>query len=190
MKIIVASNNQNKIKEIKSILKEYEIMSLEEAGLHMEIEETGKSFSTNSKIKAREVAKVTDEIVLADDSGLCVKSLNDFPGIETHRFLGENATDEERNNYIIEKLEGKEDEERFAEAITCITVIIDDKEYTVTGVTEGIITKEPRGENGFGFDPIFQTESGKTLAELPKVQKNRASSRRRALNKLIKMKIL
>ena len=190
MKIIVASNNEGKISEIKAILKEYEILSLKEAGLNLDIEEYGETFITNSKIKAREVAKLTDEIVLADDSGLCVKALDDFPGVQTHRFLGENATDEDRNNYIISKLKGKEGNERAADFITCITVIIDGKEYTVTGVTEGIITKEPRGKNGFGFDPIFETESGKTLAELPKIQKNRASSRRRALNKLIKMKIL
>ena len=190
MKIVVATNNQGKIDEFKALLKDYEVVSLKEAGIDKEVEEVEETFSANSRLKAREIAKLTDEIVLADDSGLLVKSLDDFPGVKTHRFLGDDATDEDRNNYIIDKLKGKEGNERAAEFVTCITAIIDGEEYTVTGVTEGVITKEPRGKNGFGFDPIFETESGKTLAELPKIQKNRASSRRRALNKLIKMKIL
>lgn len=190
MKIVVATNNPGKISEIKEILNDYNVISLKEAGINIDIEETGDTFVENSKLKARAIAKLTDEIVLADDSGLLVKSLDDFPGVKTHRFLGDDATDEDRNNYIIKQLEGKEGDERKAEAVTSLTVIIDDKEYSVTGVTEGKITKQPRGKNGFGFDPIFETESGKTLAELPKIQKNRASSRRRALNKLKKMKIL
>lgn len=190
MKIVAATNNPGKIREIKEILNDYEVISLKEAGIDIDVEETGNTFMENSKLKARAIAKLTDEVVLADDSGLLVKSLNDFPGVKTHRFLGENATDEDRNNYIIEKLEGKEGEERKAEAVTSVTVIIDDKEYTVNGITEGIITKEPRGKNGFGFDPIFELDRGKTLAELPKDQKNNASSRRKALNKLRKMKIL
>lgn len=190
MKIIVASNNKGKIEEVKSILKDYEVLSLSEAGINIEVEENGKTFSENSKLKARAVSKLTDEIVLADDSGLEVHALNDFPGVETHRFLGEDATDEDRNNYIIKQLEGKEGNDRAATCVTYITVIIDGKEYTVVGVTDGFITKEPRGKNGFGFDPIFETTRGTTFAEMFKSDKDMISSRRRALNKLKKMHIL
>ena len=95
MKIIVATNNKGKAKEIKKILKEYDVITLEEAGINIDIEETGETFSENAKIKAREVSKYTDEIVLADDSGLSIKCLDGFPGVRTHRFLGENATDED-----------------------------------------------------------------------------------------------
>lgn len=190
MKIIVATNNKGKAREIKDILKEYEVITLEEAGINLEVEETGDTFSENAKIKAREVAKYTDEIVLADDSGLSIKCLDGFPGVKTHRFLGENATDEDRNNYIIEKLKGKQGEEREAEVVTCIALIKNNQEYVVTGTTEGRIADKPRGNNGFGFDPIFETLFGKTLAELPTYQKNRASSRKTALTKLKKLNIL
>ena len=190
MKIIVATNNAGKIKEIKKILKEYDIISLQEAGINIDIKETGETFSENARIKAREIAKLTDEIVLADDTGLSIKCLDGFPGVKTHRFLGENATDEERNNYIIEKLKGKTGEERAAEVVTCIALIKDKEEYVVTGVTEGIIAEKPRGKKGFGFDPIFETSFGKTLAEISPYQKNRASSRKIALTKLKKMNIL
>ena len=190
MKIIVATNNEGKAKEIKKILKEYDVITLEEAGINIDIEETGKTFSENAKIKAREVSKYTDEIVLADDSGLSIECLNGFPGVKTHRFLGDNATDEDRNNYIIEKMKGKQGEERSAEVVTCIALIKDKKEYVVTGVLEGKIADEPRGKNGFGFDPIFETEYGKTLAEISAYQKNRASSRKIALTKLKKLNIL
>ena len=190
MKIIVATNNKGKAKEIKAILKEYEIVTLEEAGINLDIEETGETFLENAKIKAREVAKYTDEIVLADDTGLSIKCLDGFPGVKTHRFLGENATDEERNNYIIEQLKGKQGDERAAEVVTCIAVIKDKEEYTVIGVNEGRIADKPRGKSGFGFDPIFETSFGKTLAEIPPYQKNRASSRKIALTKLKKLNIL
>ena len=190
MKIIVATNNKGKAKEIKSILKKYEVVTLDEAGIKLDVEETGETFSENAKIKAREVAKYTDDIVLADDSGLLIKSLDGFPGVKTHRALGREATDEKINDYILEKLEGKEGDERSAEVVTCIAVIKNKKEYVVTGVTEGRIADKPRGKNGFGFDPIFETLFGKTLAEIPTYQKNRASSRKTALTKLKKLNIL
>lgn len=190
MKIVVASNNKGKIDEIKSILSDYEVLSMAEAGIDLEIEENGKTFSENSKIKARAISKLTDEIVLADDSGLEIHALNDFPGVQTRRFLGEDATDEERNNYLLKQLEGKEGADRAAACVTNITVIIDGKEYTVVGVTDGSITKEPRGTHGFGFDPIFETTRGETFAEMFKSDKDMISSRRRALNKLKKMNIL
>ena len=190
MKIIVATNNKGKIEEIKSILKNYEIVTLEEAGINLDVEETGKTFSENAKIKARAVAKYTNEIVLADDSGLSIKSLNGFPGVRTHRVLGKEATDKEINDYILEKLKDKQGDERIAEVETCLAIIKDEKEYVVTGVLEGKITDSPKGKNGFGFDPIFETSNGKTLAELSKSKKNRISSRKKALIKLKKLNIL
>ena len=190
MKIVVATNNKGKVEEIKSILADYEIVTLQEAQIKLDVEETGESFSENAKIKAREVAKYTNEIVLADDSGLSIKSLGGFPGVKTHRVLGENATDEEINEYILKKLEGAEGKDREAEVVTCLAVIKEGKEYVVTATLEGNIAFSPRGKNGFGFDPIFETTFGKTLAELSKSKKNRISSRKKALMKLKKLNIL
>ena len=190
IKLVVASNNIGKIEEFKAMLKGYKIITLDEAGIKINAEETGETFSENAKIKAREVAKYTNEIVLADDSGLSIKSLNGFPGVKTHRVLGREATDEEINEYILKKLEGKENEEREAEVITCIAIIKDNKEYVVTGTLEGKIPKEPRGKKGFGFDSIFETKFGTTLAEMSASKKNRISSRRKALIKVKRLNIL
>ena len=103
-KIVVATNNINKLKEIKEIFKEYELLSLKDINCNIEVEEDGKTFEENAKKKAGEIAKITNLPVLADDSGLCIKALNDWPGVYTDRFLGENATSEQKNQAILDKM--------------------------------------------------------------------------------------
>lgn len=183
--IILATNNKGKIKELEEILKEYKLLSLKEAGINVEVEEDKDSFEGNALKKAREICKVADKICIADDSGLCIDSLDGFPGVYTARFLGENATQEERNTYLLEKLEDKKKDERTAKVVTCIALVKPNgAEKTYIGELNGYIGENKRGNNGFGFDEIFELDNGKTLAELNSKDKNKISSRRIALNKL------
>lgn len=183
--IILATNNKGKILELKEILKDKKVLSLKEAGIDIEVEEDEDSFEGNALKKASEIAKITQKTCIADDSGLCIDVLDGFPGVKTARFLGEDATQEERNNYIINKMQGIEKEKRKAKAITCIAVVDKSgKSNIYKGVLEGYISTEKRGNNGFGFDEIFELEDGQTLAELESEEKNKISSRKQALNKL------
>ncbi len=189
-KIIFASNNQGKIREMKRLLKNYEVIGLKEAGIKIDITENGKTFESNALIKAKEILKYTNEIIIADDSGLCVDALNGFPGILTHRFLGENATDSERNQYILDRLKDLEPKERTAQAITAMAVIKNGIEFVITAELNGKISNEERGTKGFGFDPIFEMPGGKTLGEMVPSRKNERSSRKKAIEKLKKHGIL
>lgn len=181
--IILATNNQGKVKEIQMILKEYKIISLKEANIDIEIDEDQDTFEGNALKKATEICKLTNKICIADDSGLCIDSLNGFPGVKTARFLGENATQEERNTYILEKM--KDISNRRAEVVTCIAVVkLNGEKNVYKGILEGNISRERRGDNGFGFDEIFEIDDGRTLAELNKEEKNKISSRKRALEQI------
>ena len=184
--MIAATNNLDKLKEIREILKEYRIYSLKEKGIDIDVLEDGNTFLENAKKKAIEVYKYSNsnEGVIADDSGLCIKALNGFPGVETHRFLGEDATDRERNEYLINEVNKYDD--RSAQFI-CNLVYYDGTNVIVgEGVLDGLISNECRGENGFGFDEIFELSNGLTLAELSSEQKNNKSARSLALNDLKK----
>lgn len=183
-KIVVATNNKGKLKEIKEILNEYELLSLEEVGVNIKVKEDAKTFKGNALKKAREVFRATSKPSIADDSGLCIDILGGFQGVETARFLGDKATQEDRNRYILEKMKEKNGEERKAKVVCDIAYVDNKNEFVVEGVITGKIAKEERGDNGFGFDPIFELESGKTLAELSEYEKNEVSSRRIALEKL------
>ena len=183
-KIIVATNNLGKLKEIKAILDDYEVISLKDLNLSIDVIEDGKTFKENALKKAREVFRVTNIPAVADDSGLCIDSLKGFPGINTARFLGKNATDDDRNNYILEKMMGKEGCERTAKVVCSIAYVDKKNEYAVEGIIKGRISYQKRGNNGFGFDSIFELENGKTLAELKDYEKNDVSSRKIALEKL------
>ena len=186
-KIIVATNNLGKLKEIRAILDNYEVISLKDLNLNIDIVEDGKTFEENALKKAREVFKITKIPAIADDSGLCINVLEGFPGINTARFLGNNASDNDRNNYILEKLKDKKELERKAEVVCDIAYVDEKNEYVVEGVIKGKIGKiacKKRGNNGFGFDPIFELDNGKTLAELKDYEKNNVSSRKIALEKL------
>jgi len=185
--IILATNNKGKILELKEILKNRKVMSLNEAEVTVEVEEDKDTFEGNALKKATEISKITQKTCIADDSGLCIEILEGFPGVKTARFLGETATQEERNNYILEKMQGVEKAKRKAKVITCIAIVEKSGESsTYTGVLEGYISTEKRGNNGFGFDEIFELEDGRTLAELDIKEKNKISSRNKALNMLKK----
>lgn len=183
-RIVAATNNQGKLKEIREILKEYEILSLKDLNCEVEVEEDQDTFEGNSLKKATEISALLKLPCIADDSGLCIEELNGFPGVLTARFLGEEASQEERNNDLIKRLEGKEN--RRATAVTVMTYVDEQKgkKIVARGETQGYIAKEKRGENGFGFDEIFLLENGKTLAELDSEEKNQISSRKKALEGL------
>ena len=185
-KIIFASNNKGKIRELKDILSSLgiEVVSQREAGFDIEADETGTTFAENSAIKAKAIYELAKIPVLADDSGLCVDALDGQPGVYSHRFAGENTTDEEKCRYILEKLENVSDEKRTARFI-CDMCFIDEngREYHAEGKCEGVIGREDKGNNGFGYDPIFVV-GNRTLAELEETEKNQISHRAEALKKM------
>ena len=172
--MILATNNKGKLKEIKDIFSDYEIYSLKEKNINIDVVEDQNSFYGNAYKKAKEIYEYTKEPVIADDSGICITELNGFPGVETHRFMGENATDEDRNNELVKKVACLENK---TAKVICNLVYYDGENTLVgEGILEGTIV-EPRGNNGFGFDPIFELSTGKTLAELSSEEKNRLSAR-------------
>lgn len=181
-KILVASNNKGKISEIKEIFKDYEIYSLKDLGIDIDVEEDSSTFWGNAVKKAKEIAKVLKEdmLVLSDDSGLCIDALGGFPGVKTKRWM--DGTDRDRNLGLIEKL--KDADNRKCKFITAIAIADKKGSKVVEEVIRGEIANEPRGENGFGFDEIFVLENGKTLAELTEEEKNLISARKKALEKI------
>lgn len=193
-KFILASNNAHKIKEIKEILKDFdfEILSLKEAGINIDVEEDGKTFEENSFKKANEIREYLinkgekNFIVMADDSGLEVDFLNGAPGIYSARFAGEHGNDLKNNEKLLEELKGVEDKERKANFICVIVAVTDKGEKIVAeGKSYGVILKVLCGTDGFGYDPLFYVpEFNKTFAEMSSEEKNSISHRGRALNKL------
>lgn len=172
--MIFASNNKGKLKEIKSIFETEPIKSLKDANIDIDVEEDADDFYGNALKKAKEIYEIAKEPVIADDSGLCIDVFEGWPGVLTHRFAGEQATDEERNKILIEKLNNHQNKKA---KVICELVYYDgNKIITGEGILIGNITT-PRGENGFGFDPIFELENGKTLAELTPEEKNTCSAR-------------
>ena len=187
-RMIFATGNENKMVEIREILGDLplEILSMKQAGIRADIEENGTSFEENALIKAREVCRLAGEMVLADDSGLEIDYLNGEPGIYSARYMGENTSYRVKNKNLMERLEGVQDEKRTARFVCAIAAVFPDgKELVVRGTVEGIIGYEERGENGFGYDPIFYLpERGLTTAELPPEEKNSISHRGNALRKM------
>lgn len=184
-KIIFATGNKGKIKEIQMILADLgvEIITMKEAGIVIDIEENGKTYEENALIKARAVAEHTDAIVMADDSGLEIDYLNNEPGIYSARYMGEDTSYAIKNANLIERLNGVPDEERTARFVCAIAAVLPDgKEITTRGIIEGRIGYEEKGSNGFGYDPIFYVPRfGKTTAELSEEEKNLVSHRGNAL---------
>lgn len=191
-KLIFATGNENKMKEIRMILGDldYEILSMKEAGIDVDIVEDGKTFEENAIIKATAISKLSGCLVLADDSGLEVDYMDKMPGIYSARWMGEDTSYRIKNKEIIDKLEGVPDEKRTARFVCAIAAAFPDgRVVTKRGTIEGIIGYEERGENGFGYDPIFfLPEYGKTTAELSPEEKNQISHRGRALE-LIKSEL-
>lgn len=185
-KIVFATSNNNKLREVQSILKDlpYRFVGLNEFPDIQKIEETGKTLLENSLIKARTVHEITGFPTLADDTGLEVNILNGAPGIKSARYAGENATYKDNLNKLLKDLEDVPHGERQAQFKTVISFVTDSQEHWVEGIVKGVILNEPRGENGFGYDPIFYLpELKKTFAELSMEKKNKISHRGLALEK-------
>ena len=187
-KIIFATGNEDKMKEIRMIVadEDYEILSMKQAGIDIDIVEDGKTFEENAIIKATAISKVKEAegcIVLADDSGLEIDYLGGEPGIYSARYEGVDTPYEIKNRIILDRLKGVPDEERSARFVCAIAIAYPDGRVdTRRGTIEGRIAYEPAGENGFGYDPIFYVpELGKTTAELDPVEKNNLSHRGNAL---------
>lgn len=181
-KIVVATNNQGKLKEIKEILKEYKIVSLKEVNCEIEVEEDQETFEGNALKKAKEISKILKMPSIADDSGLCIDCFDGWPGVYTARFLGEDATQEQRNDAILEKMKDKK--ERTARVKCCMAYYENGKYCLGIGEVEGKIATCKKGNNGFGFDEIFELPEGKTYAELTAEEKNKISHRKLALQDL------
>ena len=184
-KIIFATGNQGKMKEIREILADLdaEVLSLKDAGIQADIDENGKTFEENAQIKARAICEMTGEIVLADDSGLEIDYLNKEPGIYSARYMGEDTSYRIKNANLIQRLEGVPDEKRTARFVCAIAAAFPDGTVkTVRGTMEGRIGYEEKGETGFGYDPIFYLpEYGCTSAQLSMEEKNKISHRGKAL---------
>lgn len=186
-KIIFATGNENKMREIRMILADcgYEILSMKQAGIDVDVVEDGSTFEENAIIKATEISKLAgdDCVVLADDSGLEVDYLNKEPGIYSARYEGVDTPYSIKNQIIIDRLAGVPDEKRTARFVCAIAAAFPDgRVETRRGTIEGRIAYEPAGENGFGYDPIFYVpEFGKTTAELSPEEKNKVSHRGKAL---------
>lgn len=192
-KIVFATGNAGKMREIREILSDtdMEILSMKEAGIEADIVEDGTTFEENAVIKAKAVARILaghteeycDAVVLADDSGLEIDALNKEPGIYSARYMGEDTPYSVKSRNLIERLAGVPDERRTARFVCAIAAAFPDGDvFTTYGVIEGRIGYEEKGNNGFGYDPIFYVpEYGCTTAELTEEQKNQISHRGRAL---------
>lgn len=181
--IVIASGNKGKIKEASEILKEYKIISMKDFGIDIDVEEDKDTFEGNAIKKAEEIAKTLGgKMSMADDSGIEIDYLDGFPGVHTKRWL--DGTDRERNLAIIEKLKGVPKEKRRIKFTTAIAISNGKNTICELGIIEGYVAEDVRGNNGFGFDEIFELENGKTLAELTDEEKNEISARKVALEKI------
>lgn len=190
-KIVFATGNKDKVREIKEILTgiDVPVLSMKEAGVQAEINENGTTFEENALIKAKTIWNITGGLVLSDDSGLEIDALNKEPGIYSARYMGEDTSYHVKNNNLIERLEGVPDEKRTARFVCAVAAVFPDgTEKVVRGVMEGRIGYEEAGENGFGYDPIFiLPKYGVTTAELPAETKNEESHRGKALREISKI---
>lgn len=189
MKILLATQNLGKVRELQELLadEEFEVLSLQDVPDWQEVEETGDTFADNAALKAKAAVKHTGMIALADDSGLEVDALNGAPGVYSARFAGEPKDDERNNDKLLQMLEDVSDENRTAR-FRCALVVVtpEGEEYLTEGTVEGRILRQRRGQEGFGYDPLFFVpDFGRTMAELTLVQKNKFSHRAQAFLKAI-----
>ena len=185
--IILATKNKNKLVEVKAVLgNDYEVLSMEDIGIDVDVEENGTTFEENATIKAEAICKICDKPVMADDSGLEIDYLDKKPGVLSARFLGHDTSYDIKNAKILEMLEDVPEEKRTARFVCSIAVAFPDRDTVVVRDTiEGIIGYESAGENGFGYDPIFYVpELKKTTAQLSMEEKNKISHRGKALVKM------
>ena len=185
--VILASNNPNKLVEMREKLSVFgiEVISQKEAGIAIDVEETGTTFEENATLKASTIYDIVKKPVIADDSGLEIDALDGAPGVYSHRFAGENATDADRIQKALTLLKDVPDEKRTARFHCCICFIDETGEkHIFHGIAEGKIGYEPIGENGFGYDPIF-VYGNKTFAQLTREEKNKVSHRGKAVQELV-----
>lgn len=189
-KIVFATGNEGKMREVRMILEDLglPVLSMKEAGVSLDIEENGTTFSENAMIKAKAVWESVGGIVLADDSGLEIDYLGGEPGVYSARYLGEDTSYEVKNQAILRRMEKAEGQERTARFISAIAAVLPDGSVVVTeGTVEGVIAHQPAGSGGFGYDPIFYLpEYGMTSAEIPIEKKNEISHRGKALEAMKK----
>ena len=187
-RILFATGNQGKMKEVREILADLgvEVISMREAGVSAEIVEDGETFEENAVIKARTIMELTGEVTLADDSGLEIDALGGEPGVYSARYMGEDTSYHIKNNDLIRRLSQVPRQQRTARFVCSIAAAFPDGEIITTdGVIEGLIGYEEKGENGFGYDPIFVVpQLGCTTAQLSDEQKNEISHRGKALRKM------
>jgi XTP/dITP diphosphohydrolase len=188
-KILIATRNKGKIREIQGLLKELPltVLSLDDLGLDDEVEENGDSFLANAILKARHFFRVTGIPTLADDSGLCVDAMSGLPGVYSARYGGKELTDEQRCRLIIANMVSVPEEKRTAHfECAMILAMPEDTNYVFLGECPGILLLNQRGENGFGYDPIFfYTPAQKTFAEMSQEEKSKVSHRGKALKQLV-----
>lgn len=186
--IIFATKNKGKIREINAILADMNVnvISMEDAGITIDVVEDGTTFEENSMKKAVQIMEVSGKITLADDSGLEIDAMDKGPGVYSARFMGEDTPYPERFKAIFEKLDGVPEEKRTARFVSCIAAAFPDgRRLTTYDTVEGIIGYEVKGENGFGYDPIFYVpDKGRYMAELSAEEKNAISHRGKALGKM------
>ena len=187
-RLIFATGNEGKMKEVREILADtgYEILSMKEAGIDLEIVENGTTFEENAIIKAKAVMEASGELTLADDSGLEIDAFGGEPGIYSARYLGENTSYVEKNQVILDRMKDVPEEKRSARFVCAIAAAFPNGQTCTTrGTMEGIIGYEAKGGNGFGYDPIFYLpELGKYSAQLSSEEKNKLSHRGEALRKM------
>ena len=182
--VVIATSNKGKVKEAQEILKDFKVIPMGEVGINVDVEEDGKTFRENAIKKAQAIAKVISQRCIADDSGIEIEYLNGFPGVITKRW--HSGTDRERNMALLEKLSGVPKEKRKIRFVTAIALSDGKATICKEGIVEGYVAEAPRGDNGFGFDEIFELENGKTLAELTQEEKNSISARKIALEQIKK----
>jgi XTP/dITP diphosphohydrolase len=186
-KLLLATTNAGKAREYRDLLAgiPYRLVTLADEGIATEVPETGQTFEENAALKATALARESGLLTLADDSGLEVDALNGEPGVLSARYAGENATDEERVNFLLNKLSGVPESERTAR-FRCVIAVATPEGNTelFSGACPGLVATAPRGCNGFGYDPVFYLpDRGKTMAEIPAEVKNEISHRARAAAK-------
>ena len=185
--LIIASGNEGKIKEAQEILEEYNIIPMKHYDIQIEVEEDQDTFEGNAIKKAETIANILEgRKCIADDSGIEIEYLGGFPGVQTKRWL--EGTDRERNLQILEKLKDVPKEKRNIKFVTAIAISDGKNTTSAVAAIQGKVSSEVRGENGFGFDEIFELPNGKTLAEISQEEKNEISARRKALE-ILKQKL-
>jgi len=188
-KLVVATKNRGKIEEIKKVLSNlhFDVVAMNEIGINIDVVEDGTTFEENSLKKAQQICEVSNTIVIADDSGLEVDFLDGAPGIYSARFGGPEATDSDKNNKLLDMLRNVPFEKRTARFVCAIAVAFPDgRSFVVRDTCEGFITFECKGNNGFGYDPLFYVQQyDKTMAELGMEIKNKISHRAKALSQMV-----